>query len=174
MVVVLPYFTNHASTYSLHLLQAQSFQSTFATLSSGNRRLTSVNIYSSLSSHSDFIPEFQSLLEFLVSGPPERVITRESRLQHRDALDNSSLMFQYLISGFNLKQHISFFTHDVSHTNDLMTRSSSSVVKSYSICSRHYLITLSLLVLSGFLSSQATDHPHTLSLAVALGKRSTF
>ena len=103
------------------------------------------------SSQSVFISEMSSLLEDLVSSTSELLITGDFNIHVDIPSDPFSKSFSNLLEIFDLKQHITFPTHNHGHTLDLLvTRSNSTILSDldYTIpcISDHYAIMSSISV----------------------------
>ena len=79
----------------------------------------------------DFLSEFQSLLEYLISSPSEIVIMGDFNI-HVDVANHCSLAFLDMLEGFDMRQLITFPTHNKGHILDvLITRSDSKSLHSF-------------------------------------------
>src|SRR5271155_5102023 len=98
-----------------------------------------------------------SLLENLASSNSEVLITGDFNI-HVDILsDPFSKSFSNLLETFDLKQHITFSTHDRGHTLDLLiTRKNSTIIPdiNYTIpgISDHHAIKSSISVLASLIT----------------------
>jgi hypothetical protein len=117
--------------FSLPIPMPKSFEVLAATLNSGNKQILFVNIYRPPSfSLADFLSEFQSLLEYLISSPSEIVIMGDFNI-HVDVANHYSLAFLDMLEGFDMHQLITFPTHNKGHILDvLITRSDSKSLHS--------------------------------------------
>ena len=91
---------------------------------------TLLNIYRPpSSSKTTFMSEFTSLLEDFISSSSEIIFTGDFNFHVDDPLAPHVSSFLDLLSTFNLTQHITYPTHNSTHTLDLLiTRSTSSLI----------------------------------------------
>ena len=129
-----------------------TFESLCTKLTISGSSFTLVTIYRPPNtSHPVFISELSSLLEDLASSNSEVLITGDFNI-HVDILsDPFSKTFSNLLETFDLKQHITFPTHDRGHTLDLLiTRSNSTIISDLDhtipSISDHYAIKSSISV----------------------------
>jgi hypothetical protein len=95
--------------------------------------------------------EFTSLLENFISSSSELIFTGDFNFHVDDPLAPHVSSFLDLLSTFNLTQHITFPTHNSTHTLDLLiTRSTSSLISSidhtYTPISDHEFISSTLSI----------------------------
>jgi len=113
---------------------------------------TLLNIYRPpSSSKTTFMSEFTSLLENFISSSSELIFTGDFNFHVDDPLAPHVSSFLDLLSTFNLTQHITFPTHNSTHTLDLLiTRSTSSLISSidhtYTPISDHEFISSTLSI----------------------------
>src|SRR5271156_6368890 len=130
--IQLPIFTTFESLCTKFTISASSF--------------TLLTVYRPPNySQSVFVSEMSSLFEDLASSTSELLITGDFNIHVDIPLDPFSKSFSNLLETFDLKQHITFPTHNHGHTLDLLVARSNSIIISdldYTIpcISAHYAI----------------------------------
>ena len=148
---VLPSFSSFES-HCISITPSTSKPSKFSSTSISTSSFTVVNIYRPPSSSKpDFISDFTSLLESLISTPSEILITGDFNFHCDLPTDPTVSPFLELLDVFGLKQHIVFPTHDSGHTLDLViTRATTSFISSssssFTPISDHLLILCNLSI----------------------------
>ena len=108
-----------------------SFESFSITVKLGHGNITIFNIYRppSDSKHANtfsvFLDEFQSFLEFAATTPHDFIITGDFNI-HVNKSDRQSTQFNDLLHAHNLNQHVTFPTHRLGNTLDLVITPSAS------------------------------------------------
>jgi len=123
----------YRSTLNVSLISLPSFLSFEAMctrVSLPSTSLLLLNIYHPPScSKANFISDFSTLLEDLVSQPSELLITGDFNFHVNAPVPSSDTHFLTLLDTFSLTQHVDFPTHTSLHTLDLLiTRSSSNLI----------------------------------------------
>ena len=73
-----------------------------------------------ISSFSQFLEDFQTLISSISTSPHDFLITGDFNIHVDDLNDSSALQFISLLDLANLTQHVSFPTHRLNHTLDLV------------------------------------------------------
>ena len=116
----------------------KSFEMSIVTLKLPHSKLSLFNIYrppssSSVksrdsSSFSQFLDDFQTLISFISTSPHDFLITGDFNIHVDDLTDSNALQFISLLDLANLTQHVSFPTHRLSHTLDLVITPTDSIL----------------------------------------------
>jgi hypothetical protein len=109
-----------------------SFEALCIRLSFASTSFIILDIYRPPSSSKvNFISDFSTLLEDLISSPSELLITGDFNFHLDLPVPPSDTHFLNLLDTFSLTQHVTFPTHHSTHTLDLLiTRSSSNFISS--------------------------------------------
>jgi len=103
------------------LTEFSSFESSAVTLKLPHSKISVFNIYRTPSSStfskpfSVFLDEFNSSLSFTATTPHEFIITGDFNIHLDNLSDHTTSQFLYLLSSFNLMQHVNFPTHNQNH-----------------------------------------------------------
>jgi len=73
-----------------------------------------------------FLDEFNSFLSFAATTPHEFIITGDFNIHLDNLSAHTTSQYLYLLSSFNLTQHVNFATHNQNHILDLVITSSDS------------------------------------------------
>ena len=144
--------TSSLKTSKVSLPNFSSFESQCIRFALPSFSLTVLNIYRPpSSSKANFISDFSTLLENLITLPSELLITGDFNFHLDVPIPPADTPFLTLLDCFALTQHVSFPTHVSNHTLDLLiTRSSSNFVRSVSFTdpalSDHFAILASLSI----------------------------
>ena len=142
------------ATFQLHSL-IPSFEASSFTLKLPQAKSSVFNIYcppsSSAYSVSDrtFLRDLNEIfLSFAATTPHEFIITGDFNIYLDNPTDHLTSQILYLLSSFNLTQHVNFPTHNMNHTLDLVISSSDTSLAPSSLCSLsdHFPVFTELLV----------------------------
>jgi exonuclease III len=116
----------------------KSFEMSIVTLKLPHSKLSLFNIYRPPSSSSvksrdstsfsQFLDDFQTLISFISTSPHDFLITGDFNIHVDDLTDSNALQFISLLDLANLTQHVSFPTHRLSHTLDLVITPTDSIL----------------------------------------------
>ena len=115
----------------------KSFELSSVTLKLPQSNLSLYNIYRppqsaaksrTISSFSQFLEDFRTLISIIATSPHEFIITGDFNIHVDDPNDSSAIQFLSLLDHANLIQHVSFPTHRQSHTLDLIITSANSTL----------------------------------------------
>jgi hypothetical protein len=140
----------------------KSFEAMCVDFSVGSKPFRVLTIYRPPSSSvADFVNEFSSLLENLISCKSELVITGDFNFHVDVSGDVDARRFLSILDNFALKQLVTFSTHKYGHTLDLLiTRIDSDIVSSlefdFPCLSDHYALLASLSIPSKLRSQTIT------------------
>ena len=136
----------------------KSFELSTVTLKLPHSKLSLFNIYRppsssaksrNTASFSQFLEDFKTLISSISTLPHDFLITGDFNIHVDDLTDSNTLQFISLLDLANLTQHVSFPTHRLNHTLDLVITPSDSklcpVISQYPISpSDHFPILYSL------------------------------
>jgi exonuclease III len=114
----------------------KSFEMSTVTLKLPHSKLSLFNIYRPPSSFaksrdsasfSQFLDDFQTLISSISTLSHDFLITGDFNIHVDDLTDSSALQFISLLDLANLTQHVSFPTHRLNHTLDLIITSSDTI-----------------------------------------------
>ena len=122
-------FRSHLKFQTISLPLFSSFEALCVRLTISSASYTFLTIYRPPSSNiSLFSSEFSTLVEDLISSPSELVFTGDFNFHVDDSTSPSGIFFLDLLESFGLYQHVSFPTHNLGHTLDLLiTRVTSNI-----------------------------------------------
>ena len=115
----------------------KSFELSTVTIKLPHSNLALYNIYrppqsTTKSQHSvsfsQFLEDFQTLISSISTSPHEFLITGDFNIHVDDLTDSNAIQFLSLLDHANLTQHVSFPTHQHSHTLDLVITSANSAL----------------------------------------------
>ena len=131
-------FKSHLKFARTIIPKYDSFEAIAGTFTSSNNSFRILNIYRPPSSNfSNFLNDFQTLIESLISVASELIITGDFNI-HMDEDTLQSKNFLAILDSFGLKQHVQFPTQNCGHTLDLLiNREDSSLISNVSFIEPH-------------------------------------